>query len=329
MKNVLILFSAFAISWATISLRLRFADRGLDQPNHRSLHERPTPHGGGVGIVLALLATGIWLEIPILLVTAVLGLALLSLADDLMHLPFWLRLAAHLAAAAGLCHLIALPIWGWLPVMLAVGWMTNLYNFMDGADGLAGSQGLTGFTAYAAGFALAGDVTLAAWCLAAAAACAGFLCFNWPPAKIFMGDVGSIPLGFLAGGLGLVGIWQDAWLLWFPLIAFAPFILDASATLMRRALAGKRVWEAHREHTYQRMVQMGYGHRGMTLRWGALMLACALFAIGLLALPDWIQWVGVLVWLTFLALLGTHINRRWREAQIESCVWEPGKHLKQ
>ncbi len=329
MKIVLILFSAFAISWVTISLRLRFFDRGLDQPNHRSLHEIPTPHGGGVGIVLALLTIGIWLEIPILLLAAVSGLALLSLADDLIHLPFWLRLAAHLAAVAGLCHLIALPSWGWLPAMLAVGWMTNLYNFMDGADGLAGSQGLTGFSAYAAGFAIAGDVTLAAWCLAAAAACAGFLCFNWPPAKIFMGDMGSIPLGFLAGGLGLVGLWQGTWPLWFPVTAFALFILDASATLMRRALAGERVWEAHREHTYQRMVQLGYGHRGMTLRWGALMLACALFAIGLLTLPDWMQWAGVLVWLTFLGLLGNHINRRWRRAQIESGVGESGKHLKQ
>lgn len=315
MKIALALLSAFAVSWVAITLRLRFSDRGLDQPNHRSLHEKPTPHGGGLGIVLALLPVGAWVGVPIQLMAAVLGLALLSLADDLWHLPFWLRLAAHLAAAAVLCHLIALSAWLWLPAMLAVGWMTNLYNFMDGADGLAGSQGMAGFSAYAAGFALAGDVALAAWCMAAAAACAGFLCFNWPPAKIFMGDVGSIPLGFLAGGVGLVGISQGVWPLWFPLMAFAPFVLDASVTLARRALSGKRVWEAHCEHIYQRMVQMGYGHRGMTSRWFILMVSGALLAAGLLAVPAWTQWTAVLAWLTFLAWMGARIDRRWRESQ--------------
>ena len=315
MKSVLVLFAAAAISWATIRLRLLCADRGLDQPGHRSLHERPTPHGGGLGIVFALLAVGAWIGVPIVLLALVSGLALLSLADDLRHLPSWLRLAAHLGAAATLCYLIALPAGWWLPAMLAVGWMTNLYNFMDGADGLAGSQGVTGFSAYAVAFALAGDAVAATWCLATAAACAGFLCFNWPPARIFMGDVGSIPLGFLAGGLGLAGTWQGAWPPWFPLLAFAPFVLDASATLLRRALAGKRVWEAHREHTYQRTVQLGYGHRGMTLRWGALMAIGALLAVGLLTLPGWSAWVGALAWLTALAVLGAGINRRWLAAQ--------------
>lgn len=107
-----------------------------------------------------------------------------------------------------------------------------------------------------------------------------------------------------------MGIWQGAWPAWFPVLAFAPFVLDASATLARRALAGKRVWEAHREHLYQRMVQMGYGHRGMTLRWAALMVAGAAFAIGLLALPAWVQWIAVPAWLTFLAWLGIRTIRK-------------------
>lgn len=315
MKIALALLSAFGISWVAIGFRLRFADCGLDQPNHRSLHARPTPHGGGLGIVLALLVVGIWFQVSALLVAVILGLALLSLIDDLIHLPFWLRLAAHLGATAALCHLITLPVWLWPLAMLSVGWMTNLYNFMDGADGLAGSQGVAGFSAYAVGFVVAGDLTMAAWCAAASAACAGFLCFNWPPAKIFMGDVGSIPLGFLAGGLGLAGIWQGVWPVWFPVVAFAPFVLDASVTLARRALAGKCVWEAHREHVYQRMVRMGYGHRGMTLRWAALMGAGAILAIGLLVLPAWGQWIAVLAWLIFLAWLGRRIDRRWRESR--------------
>jgi UDP-N-acetylmuramyl pentapeptide phosphotransferase/UDP-N-acetylglucosamine-1-phosphate transferase len=99
-------------------------------------------------------------------------------------------------------------------------------------------------------------------CAGVAAAAAGFLCFNFHPARIFMGDVGSVPLGFTAGALGLVGWRSGAWPLWFPLLVFAPFILDATVTLLRRALRGEKVWQAHRSHYYQRMVQMGLGHRG-------------------------------------------------------------------
>ena len=114
-----------------------------------------------------------------------------------------------------------------------------------------------------------------------------------------------------------MGVWEGAWPEWFPLMVFAPFVLDASATLVRRTLAGKRVWEAHREHTYQHMVQLGYEHLGMTSRWSALMLAGAVLAMGLLALPGWVQWATVLAWLTFLAVLGERMNRRWHELQIE------------
>lgn len=303
---------SLGICWAVIALRLRYADRGLDHPNQRSLHERPTPHGGGAGIVMALLVIGALLKVPATILSMVLGLALLSLLDDAMPLPFWLRLAFHLAAAAVVCGLIGLPAWLWPVAMLAVAWMTNLYNFMDGADGLAGCQGVAGFAAYAAGFALAGDNVLAAWCAAAAAACAGFLFFNWPPARIFMGDAGSIPLGFLAGGLGVWGAWAGNWPLWFPFLAFAPFVLDASVTLARRAITGQRVWEAHRDHYYQRMVQLGFGHRGMTLRWAGLMLIGAALAVLLLAAPTWMQWGGAVAWLVILTWLGYRIDRHWR-----------------
>lgn len=308
----------FAVSWLVIALRLRFSGRGLDHPGHRSLHERPTPYGGGLGIVTALLAAGTLLGVPAMFLGAALVLAALSLLDDIMHLPFWLRLAVHLAAAAALCSLLDLPGWLWLPTLLAVGWMTNLFNFMDGADGLAGSQGVTGFSAYAAGFILAGDYTMALWCAAIAAACTGFLWFNWPPARVFMGDVGSIPLGFLAGGLGAWGAWGGEWPLWFPALVFSPFVLDATITLVRRTLHGQRVWDAHREHYYQRMVRMGYGHRGMTLRWGAVMVVGSLLAVGLLVVPASLQWFGATIWLAVLIGLGSLVDSRWYEYKKEN-----------
>ncbi len=307
-----LVFLSFVLSWSVIALRLRFADRGLDRPNERSLHERPTPHGGGLGIVLAMLATGVWLGVPATLVAAILSLALLSLLDDVRHLPFWLRLIVHLGAAAAVCMLLGLPAWLWPVGTLAIAWMTNLYNFMDGADGLAGSQGAVGFAAYTLGFVLAGEQLLAIWCASIAASCLGFLRFNWPPARIFMGDVGSIPLGFLAGTLGLWGAWRDIWPLWFPLLVFSLFLLDATVTLWRRSREGRRLWEAHRDHYYQRMVRMGLGHRGTTLRWLGLMLAAAVLAVAMLAVSfPMAGFFGAAAFGVILVTLGRRIDGRW------------------
>jgi len=307
----LIVVGSLICSWLVIALRLRFFRHGFALPNHRSLHRTPTPHGGGLGIVAALVAAGVWLGLPATLLWAVLVLGGLSLVDDVLHLPFWLRLIAHLGAGLAICALLALPAWLWPPVILAIAWMTNLFNFMDGADGLAACQSIAGFAAYAAGLALAGNDVYAIWCAAISAACVGFLLFNWPPARIFMGDVGSIPLGFLAGAIGVMGTWVGDWPFWFPLLAFAPFVLDASVTLARRAISGKRIWEAHREHYYQRMVQMGSGHRGMTLRWAGVMLVGSALAVVLLDAPAWLRGAGIVAWLLILTALGAEIDRRW------------------
>jgi len=123
-----------------------------------------------------------------------------------------------------------------------------------------------------------GDLPLATLCASIAASCAAFLIHNFHPARIFLGDVGSIPLGFLAGALGLIGWTTDHWPLWFPLLVFAPFIGDATVTLARRLARGERIWRAHREHYYQRLVRLGAGHRATALAAYALMLVCAIAA---------------------------------------------------
>ena len=160
-------------------------------------------------------------------------------------------------------------------LILAVTWITNLYNFMDGSDGLAGGMSLIGFATYALAAWLADEIALAVAAASVAAAAGAFLFYNFHPARIFLGDVGSIPLGFLAAALGVLGWRNDAWPLWFPLAVFGPFIGDATLTLVKRVIRGERVWRAHREHYYQRMIRMGLGHRTTAYIEYATMALCA------------------------------------------------------
>jgi UDP-N-acetylmuramyl pentapeptide phosphotransferase/UDP-N-acetylglucosamine-1-phosphate transferase len=274
---------SFVLTFAALQLLVsRFGRFALDRPNERSLHERPVPRTGGLALLVgafAALAFGageLWLPLGLAL-----ALAVISFVDDLRGVRTALRLVAHLAAALFLVWYLLSPMH---PVelallALAVAWITNLYNFMDGSDGLAGGMALIGFGAYAVAAGAAGDAPLLALNAALTGAAAAFLVLNFPPARIFLGDVGSVPLGFLAAALGLVGWRDDIWPLWFPLVVFAPFIGDATLTLVRRLLRGERVWRPHREHYYQRLVRMGAGHRGAAITGYVLMLVCAAAAL--------------------------------------------------
>lgn len=304
---------ACLISVGVIWLRLRFADVGLDQPGHRSLHTRPTPHGGGIGVVAAVVVIGLWVGVPAMWLLGVGLLAMLSLIDDWRHLPFWVRLLVHLAVSAFVVFLHGAPtLPASISVLVLIAWSINAYNFMDGSDGLAGSMALVGFGAYAAGFALVDEGVFSAVCAALAGAAAGFLVFNWHPARIFMGDVGSIPLGFMASGLGWYGVWAGFWPGWFPLLVFTPFLLDASVTLCKRILRRERVWEAHRDHYYQRMVRLGESHAVVCRRWLGVMLVGGVLALMLLVFdePVW-GWVFTLLWFGLLFVIGYRVDLRW------------------
>jgi UDP-N-acetylmuramyl pentapeptide phosphotransferase/UDP-N-acetylglucosamine-1-phosphate transferase len=235
----------------------------MDLPNERSLHAAPIPRIGGivlVGVSLAAAAVIAPALRPLLLIAA--ALALVSAWDDRHGLPVALRFAVHLAAAVGAVVVLQVdgPVWQTVGLILLLTWVMNLYNFMDGSDGLAGGMALFGFGALAiAALGAAPDVAATAFCIAAAAT--GFLWHNFHPARVFLGDAGSIPLGFLAGSLGLAGWVNGLWHGWFPLLVFSPFIVDASLTLVARVLRGQKPWQAHREHAYQRMVAGGLGHR--------------------------------------------------------------------
>lgn len=263
----------------------------LDQPNERSLHTTPRPRIGGLGVVAGLLVACALMRTGALLPVLVLALAAVSFLDDRRNVPIGLRFLAHGIAALAFValELPGIPLWWQVGAVIAVLWFTNLYNFMDGSDGLAGGMALFGFAAYALGAWSAGDLILAATAASIAAAAAVFLAFNFPPARVFMGDAGSIPLGFLAATLGLLGWRQQLWPLWFPVLVFSPFVVDASVTLMRRMLRGERFWRAHRTHYYQRLVQLGWGHRDTALAEYALMAGCGAAALWSLERPGPVQ----------------------------------------
>lgn len=298
-----------------ILLRTGLAWRiATDLPNHRSLHSLPVPRVGGWGMVPAwMVVSGLlissygWLLVIVFLVAAV------SYVDDRFGLSPAMRFPVHWLAAGAVVLMIpgSSSIWAMLAVMVVMVWMTNLFNFMDGSDGMAGGMALFGFGGYALLAWWAGNLSLLAMATAASGAALGFLCFNFHPARVFLGDAGSIPFGFLSGGLGWLGTVQVAWPWWLPLVMFSPFVFDASLTLLRRALRGEKVWLAHREHYYQRMVQMGFGHRKTAMIYYVSMFGAALLSIVLTRLDGWAQLTGILIWLVLLGSAARVVDRRW------------------
>lgn len=284
-----------------------------DIPNERSLHDKPVPRVGGIALLTGVLAGWAllspswswWLMSPML------GLFALSLLDDLRGLSARTRLIAHLAAALVALHGAGIAMLWLMPLLLFSAWMTNLYNFMDGSDGLAGGMALFGFGSYGVGAWLSGDEGFALLNLSIAGASLGFLMFNFHPAKVFMGDAGSIPLGFLAALLGIHGWQQELWPLWFPLMVFSPFIVDATLTLFKRLRRGEKLSQAHRSHYYQRLVQMGWGHRNTALAEYALMLLMGVSALSALSLPASGQYAMLLLGAALYAAIAMLIDRRW------------------
>ena len=303
---------AFVAAWAALALLMRQAGGlPLDRPNDRSLHGRTLPRGGGIAIWAGWLAGTLWVTGPRPWLIPLLAVIAVSLWDDRRGVPAALRLAVQAGAAA---------LWLWLeapgvsaPVaILAILWMANLYNFMDGSDGLAGSMTLAGFGAYAAVAGWVGDPDAGLF-LALVAATLPFLLRNLPPARVFLGDVGSVPLGFLAAAFGIAGWSSGTWPAWFPPLVFLPFVADASVTLARRLLAGARVWQAHREHYYQRLVQLGWGHRRTLRVYVALMLGCAGSAVFAALRAPAMGPLLLLGWSALLALLYLGIELMWRK----------------
>jgi len=283
----------------------------VDRPNQRSLHSGAIPRVGGLAvIVVAVIAMSIVARSVQIITVITVALMLLGAVDDRRGLAVRTRLAAQLIAASIAAYTLLPAAPGWLLALLviAVMWSMNLYNFMDGADGLAGGMTLFGFGAFAIVGVNAGAYELAAASACIAGAAAGFLFHNFPPAKVFLGDAGSVPLGFLAATLAIAGWQQQIWAIWFPLLVFSPFIADATLTLFLRGVAGEKLWVAHREHTYQRMVRE-WGHMRTALVWYGLMALAMGSAIAAVKWPN--RWqIGLLIgWVALYSVLYALVSR--------------------
>jgi len=263
----------------------------MDIPNDRSSHSVPTPRGGGVAIVLSFLAALPLLVgvLPWSVMWALLGagawIAMVGFLDDHGHIAARWRLLAHFIGAGwALGWLGGLPplvIFGydleldWLGYALAafyLVWLLNLYNFMDGIDGIASVEAICVCLSGALLYLLQGEGAVALVPLLLAVAVAGFLFWNFPPARIFMGDAGSGFLGIALGILSLQAAWVAPQLLWSWLILLGVFIVDATWTLFCRLLRGDKVYEAHRSHAYQQASRLFGRHLPVTLAVGALNL---------------------------------------------------------
>lgn len=291
MPAYLIVLLALALSLIATGVVLNYARRHLlDQINERSSHSIPTPRGGGLGLSIGLLIAwlvGAWAGgdgTLLATATCLAALAALGWWDDHADLPARWRLLGQFSIASTAVAMVGVPAAGsfgpwqldlspwivWPIAVIGTVWLINLTNFMDGIDGIAGGQGLV--AGAAAGVLLAGtsaDPRWAALGWAMAGACAGFLWWNRPPARIFMGDVGSTTLGLVFAILVLAqlraGIALDLALL--PLL---PFVADATATLIRRAWRRERLSQAHRSHLYQRLARHWEAHLPATLAWSGL-----------------------------------------------------------
>jgi len=321
------LTAAFLVEWVR---RWAEARALLDHPTHRSSHQRPTPRGGGLAIVVTTIAGVViaqsgfrvtsWRDCVAFLLPS-LGIAIISWIDDVRQVPPLSRLAVHLGmAAAGVALFggmsrISLPLMGTMSLgiagsVLAVFWiagLTNAYNFMDGVDGIAGLQGVVAGTGWAILAFRHALPLLSVSAALIAGACLGFLVHNWSPARIFMGDVGSAFLGFTFGLITVIATTRDPAMLFKGVLLVWPFVYDSTYTLLRRAMRGERLHEAHRTHLYQRLNQTGVSHAALALLYGAMSLAGLVAAL----IPPVSAAVPVIA---VILTLGVH----WRERSARS-----------
>ena len=301
----------------------------LDIPNDRSSHTVPTPRGGGLAIIIVLLLAGVVslflpqapIDVLVCLLLATLAFSLLGWQDDKHDLPasvrfliqlliavfasgwlLWATVPGYSTSFASVALLLLSTLW--------IAWMANLYNFMDGIDGISAVESLILGATTSYWFAISGVASMAIICIAVAGASVGFMRWNWSPAKIFMGDVGSLALGAFFAIIAIIGTTRlDIPILAF-LILYAVYLADSGVTLLHRIIKREKWWQAHRSHFYQRAVQSGFSHAQVSLSVMALNIIFALLA-SLLIMGIINATTATVVTMAILILLMFLINSRF------------------
>lgn len=303
----------------------------VDTPVERSLHVFPTPNGGGLAILISILVTGAlgtylypeFNEIGIIALCMFI-VGAISLYDDLKEVRPAHRLLVHSIAAVLLISngfkwsSLELPgiLFYWPEAVVSVVsylfivWLINLYNFMDGIDGFAGGMAVIGFSTFAIFGFIWEEWYFMLLSMIIVSAAAGFLIFNFPPAKIFMGDIGSSVLGLLVAIFALWGTKERMFPLWISILIFSPFIVDATVTLLKRAINKERIWEAHNNHFYQKLTKSGWGHKKTVLIEYLLMIACAISALVINFKPAFDKSLMLLAWVVFYVIIIIVINKK-------------------
>jgi len=313
------------LSFFSCLLAMRFARRSgmLVPPGVRQSHAVATPTGGGLGLILGLMISISLLQLAVSfpdfwwrnILPGVLLLALIGWLDDRRHVSSILRLLVQLAVSLWLLDSACFQnsIQGLvLCAGLIVGmvWLMNLYNFMDGSDGMAGFQGVFAGLVMAVLLYTAGQHAMALLAVVVAASCAGFLPLNFPSARVFMGDVASVPLGFIFASLAVYGLRTGSLELVFSILVMSVFIVDTTLTLAVRVFHGERWYTAHNQHIYQRLIAYGWSHSRVLMAYQVVNMSLVLPAIVLAKIyPQYATQTALIV----LMILGTcwHIiNRR-------------------
>jgi UDP-N-acetylmuramyl pentapeptide phosphotransferase/UDP-N-acetylglucosamine-1-phosphate transferase len=327
-QNLWALLAAFVLSFLGVGLVLLYSRRAglVDVPNLRSSHSVPTPRGGGIALVSSVVAVmgyevlRLYPQSGLSVAFVFLGAALLLLTvvgwkDDRRPMTIITRLPLHLASGCAVAVLVykVAP----MPGIANIGWLAwwifwsaasiNIVNFMDGIDGMVASQGIVyGLFLFAL---VPRDLPGSQFGLILAGACLGFLVWNWAPAKIFMGDVGSGPLGLLlviGGALALQGA--------SPLVVFVPLFplfFDALATLIVRFRAGEPILDAHRDHLYQRVANSGVGHEFVSACYAFAAAVGAITILSVRSAPGAVLGAAIALYCSATILAWTLIHARF------------------
>jgi Fuc2NAc and GlcNAc transferase len=322
---IMVAIAVALVSFLACWLAMKLAQRSgmIALPGERQSHLKATPTGGGLGMIITMLIISLVIQhfqdLPVYwwlnMLPGIVLLALVGWLDDKRPVSATIRLLVQFTVSLYLllCMRFLGPAInaGMIGItVIAMVWLMNLYNFMDGSNGMAGFQGLFCSLVFAVLFQLGGHSSMAMIALVVAAACIGFLPLNFPVAKVFMGDVASVPLGFIFAAFSVYGIYQGIFAFWAAVLIMSVFLVDASLTLAARVIQREQWYTAHKQHVYQRLIEQEWSHSQVLIAYQAINVVMVLPAIVLVTMYP--QYAIVTTLLMLLVLSGGWYIANWK-----------------